>query len=135
MISNCKTGDVRLVSEISPIEGRLEICINNAWGSVCRDSFSRDDAQVACRQLGNVTDPQQTATVIVDGTFNMSTGPIFLTDLECDGEESNLLSCGSPVYLHSCNHDKDVGVKCPGWWHNSYCFNICVLCCKHFLGR
>ena len=125
-MSNCTTGDVRLVSEISPIEGRLEICINNAWGTVCRDSFSRDDAKVACRQLGSITDPQQTAEVIVDSNLNIGTGPIFLTDLECEGEERNLLNCGLPVYLHSCNHNKDVGVKCPGWWHNSYCINVCV---------
>ena len=52
---SCKTGDIRLVNGSSPLEGRLEICINNAWGTVCRDSFSSDDARVACRQLGNIT--------------------------------------------------------------------------------
>ena len=53
--SNCNTGDIRLVNGSSPLEGRLEVCINNAWGTVCRDSFSSDDARVACRQLGNIT--------------------------------------------------------------------------------
>ena len=53
--NNCNTGDIRLVNGSSPLEGRLEICINNAWGTVCRDSFSSDDAGVACRQLGNIT--------------------------------------------------------------------------------
>ena len=52
---DCKTGDIRVVNGSSPLEGRLEICINKAWGTVCHDSFSRDDAQVACRQLGNIT--------------------------------------------------------------------------------
>ena len=32
-------------------EGRLEICINNAWGSVCDDLFELADAEVACSQL------------------------------------------------------------------------------------
>ena len=52
---DCITGDIRVVNGSNPLEGRLEICINNAWGTVCRDSFSSDDAQVACRQLGNIT--------------------------------------------------------------------------------
>ena len=53
--ANCNTGDIRLVNGSNPLEGRLEICINNAWGTICHDSFSSDDAGVACRQLGNVT--------------------------------------------------------------------------------
>ena len=35
-----------------PSEGRVEICINNAWGTVCNNLFSKDDAQVVCTQLG-----------------------------------------------------------------------------------
>lgn len=55
MVGDCTTGDIRLVNGNSPLEGRLEICINNAWGTVCGDGFSEDDATVACKQLGNIT--------------------------------------------------------------------------------
>ena len=38
----------------SPLEGRVEICINNAWGSVCTDGISEDDVEVICRQIGQL---------------------------------------------------------------------------------
>ena len=32
-------------------EGRVEICFNNAWGTVCDSAFNVPDALVACNQL------------------------------------------------------------------------------------
>ena len=49
---NCTEGDLRLVGGRSPNEGRLEICLNDQWGTVCHDYWGSPDASVACRQLG-----------------------------------------------------------------------------------
>ena len=37
---------------VSSYEGRLEICYNNQWGTVCDNYFNSTDARVVCRQLG-----------------------------------------------------------------------------------
>ena len=50
-ISNCSSGDIRLVNGTTELEGRLEVCINNVWGTVCSQGFTADDAEVVCNQL------------------------------------------------------------------------------------
>lgn len=52
--SSCSDGDLRLVGGNTTNQGRLQICINSAWGSVCDSlgTFTRSEAKVACRQLG-----------------------------------------------------------------------------------
>ena len=48
----CEDGDLRLVDGNNAREGRVEICYDNVYGTVCDDQWGLLDAAVACRQLG-----------------------------------------------------------------------------------
>ena len=52
--SNCTDNAIRLVGGNSSNQGKLEVCMNSAWGSVCDSAgvFTSDEAKVVCRQLG-----------------------------------------------------------------------------------
>ena len=54
IFAGCTDGDIQLVDGYinGGREGRLQICLNNTWGSLCSDSWDDMDARVACRQLG-----------------------------------------------------------------------------------
>ena len=51
--SSCTTGEIRLIGGMRPSEGRVELCVNNAWGTVCDDGWSVQDSNVACKVAGH----------------------------------------------------------------------------------
>ena len=52
LTGTCNEETIRLIGGSLPTEGRVEVCLNDAWGTVCDDGWTDVDASVACRQLG-----------------------------------------------------------------------------------
>ena len=47
--------------------------------------------------------------------FGAGSGPIFLDDVQCISNSSQLLECPSrPILSHNCLHSADAGVSCEG---------------------
>lgn len=93
--------------------GRLEICFNNLWGSICDDNFGNDDAKVACRQLGYTN--YELSVAVSRGYFGQGQTAIHLDELQCTGTETSLTDCPhNGVGNHNCGHSEDVGVICVG---------------------
>ena len=51
-LGNCTNGAVRLRDGNDSSYGRVEVCVNGLWGTVCNDYWDYEDASVLCNQLG-----------------------------------------------------------------------------------
>lgn len=119
------TGVVRLVSGSGPHEGRVEVAYANTWGTVCGGYWDLLDAVVVCRQLG-----YNTALSAPVGTFGEGSGPIWIYEVSCSGEEANLTQCrSSHVTPQYCTHSHDAGVVCSG----TCMHNACELYTQQFI--
>ncbi len=108
----CETGSIRLVGGTIDREGRVEICINETWGTVCDGAWSINDADVACRQLGYQS---FNATPLYNSAFGGGIGRVWLDELECTGSEGRLIDCPNPGFgvVDGCTgHANDAGLRC-----------------------
>ena len=48
----CDDGQLRLVGGSTVMEGRVEICFNETWGTICDNFWTSNDGNVICRELG-----------------------------------------------------------------------------------
>ncbi|KAI8514428.1 scavenger receptor [Branchiostoma belcheri] len=109
---------IRLVGGSSRKEGRVEVrpADSMTWGTVCHNQFDMKDADVVCKMLGYPSALQ----VRKNAYFGQGRGPVYMDDLQCNGNENSLFNCSYPgwtIHDSNCNHDQDVGVGCTdGTW-------------------
>ena len=105
-----KNYDVRLVDGVKgSFEGRVEVYRVGSWGTICDDEWGLSDANVVCKQLGYAS------AINAHGKsyFGEGTGRIWLDDLACMGNETNIGQCLHRGWgSHDCTHKQDAGVVC-----------------------
>ena len=100
--------DVRLVGGNGTF-GTVEVGFEGVWGTICHNKWDKKEAEVICRMLGY---PNGLATNF--STFGSGSGRIWLSDLNCDGEEQSIADCVVDPWgvEESCDHSMDAGVIC-----------------------
>ena len=128
----CNNGEIRLKDGAVAQEGRIEVCYNNIWGSVCGDGFDFTDAYVACKTISIsgiflvvthwytcrlnhiipytlITEP----TVYTDSEFGDGSVPIVYSNIECKGFEESFNECSKKEYgSFICSRKHVAGVRC-----------------------
>ena len=99
---------VRLVSGNASY-GRVEVCVNGIWGTVCDDYWDINDGNVVCRQLGfsNALNAPSGAA------YGQGSDPIWMDYVGCQGSEASLFNCTHRGWgVHNCGHHEDANVVC-----------------------
>lgn len=81
---------IRLKGSSRPNAGRIEILYAGVWGAISSHNWDVNDALVVCRQLGYQAGAQAALKNRVFGPF---IGPVWLTNLQCTGDEKNMMGC------------------------------------------
>ena len=95
---SCTNGAVRLISRYNygRCEGRVEVCHNQQWGTICRDNWSDNNTQVVCDQLGyNGNYGYTIANYYLGSTIN----PIVYNDVDCVAEMRQTLPAVPSLWI------------------------------------
>lgn len=98
------------MGETSNLAGRVEVYYNHQWGTICADKWYISAARVVCRQLGYYG-----SEVMATFSTEATTQPVWLSGIECNGEEKFITDCIHNNWGNSsCSHEEYASVVCSG---------------------
>ena len=116
---------MRLVGGLTNREGRVEVCLDGRWGTVCGEGWGDTEAGLVCSTMGFPAQSKHISQTIhtiatyiplllTDSTMYQFGGhlvqPIY--NLTCSSSESDLPNCTVTLAPDSCDHSMDLGVRC-----------------------
>jgi deleted-in-malignant-brain-tumors protein 1 len=107
----CANGALRVAGADLDNAGRLEVCYNAEWGTICDKGWDNLDVQVACYQLGF---NKSFVRSFGGSKYGPGFGSIYFRDMGCQGTESKLQFCTSSTDTDDCDHTDDAGLQCNG---------------------
>ena len=111
IIERCSDREIRLSGSSSKTAGRVEVCVESVWTSLCDQSWDLSDAMVACRHLGY----SPYGAMPTYGCYTEEQLSFGITSLNCNGLEQSLFNCShSNPSLHNCASYNDAGLLCQG---------------------
>ena len=125
---SCSEGAVRLMDGVIQQEGRIEVCTNGVWGSVCDQAWDKTDAHVLCQELGyaelgnklckhglsiiQLFSPTE-SVAYHNSYFGAGYGPILYSNVSCGGWETSFAMCSKNEFLSfSCPREHTAGLLC-----------------------
>ncbi len=95
--TGCADYELRLVGGTSDLQGRVELCMGNIWGTVCDDFWGTADAGVVCASLGY----SREGTYVYEYS-NVLAIQIYKTSMFGCSLQLDILLCFGPLglYLH-----------------------------------
>ena len=126
----CDEGTYRLVDGDIEQEGRIEVCLNGVWGTICDSNWNSVDAYVFCRERGYDGSIGKSTHIMfpvyyiyffhlsapvayTDSFFGDGVYPIVWSNVKCNGWEKSFDDCTKSTYLNFwCNRVRVAGVLC-----------------------
>ena len=118
----------------SEVDGRIEVCFGNLWGTICHNSWDNRDAGVICKQLFGPSFGEACTCVYmcsaciicfvvllvggyaINGSrFGSGHIPTVVYNMNCNGTEENLMACSITSFTTSnCSDSTVAGIECYG---------------------
>uniref|UniRef100_A0A8C5E7K8 SRCR domain-containing protein n=1 Tax=Gouania willdenowi TaxID=441366 RepID=A0A8C5E7K8_GOUWI len=109
-------------------ESKLSECRHQGVGS--HNCGHNEDAGVVCRQL----DCGRALSAPTNAAFGQGSGPIWLDDVHCSGNESSITECSHLGFgIHNCNHHEDSSAVCEGIFYFCISATFLTLSENHFV--